>query len=980
MGNATCHVESSPGSPSLLQNGDLVFQAHHVGWIVAGFFTVVAVIASFWLVNKHLQWYTNKREQRYIVRLLFMVPIYAVISLASYLFWNHATPLLLIRDAYEATVLTAFFYLLLTYLSPDPEDQKAIFLKVGLSRAADAEAVAKGEEPKKWMFPLGFIKSKPADGLYFLQMMKWGVLQYCVIRPLTTISAVTLNYIGWYCEGSFSPQWGYVYITVIVSISVSIAMYCLIQVYMPISVYLAPHKPLLKLFSVKAVVFLTFWQATMLSVLSMFGVVKDTTYMSAEDINIGIAALAETFEMMLFAFLHLKAFSYKPYRPFHDPKSKAPPPVPTPRLRSLGHALDFRETFREIRVGWIYILDKMRGREPTPDMGARRIAHYESAFGRPRPSNLPTSKGFDGSDPNDAEKGLLAPSARQLESRDDTPWLGLPGYERREKSEALEVQIERELQRRGYGSHIPGRGHIGPAHEADGAPGHKPQRSWWRSVYSRVSQSGPEPEDEQGLTAQPSKRKKSKSRTRGSRGFDQDRRLLIEGDYDFDDQPPPSVLRRQDRQQRLFPQEEHLDTLAPLSVFTAHRSSQQVRQQKDRQQKDRSASNPTPSHPKNPDPPMSYSQPLPSPPMMGSPSQIPLGRADSLLGRVFPPSASNASSVDHAHGSDSGRSLPSVSTHGVTPSRATPRGRLILTVPQILGKTTTPDRLHQYVTPTPQQVEASRSVEVVHSNGTEPAPQVKASTSRGSHMRETAHHRIPDERPVLTLNTTPDGLITSPLSADLQFDDAGYAPSVTQPQTSQNQRRRSNPPPSLGLRRSAAQVYSPDSPSRRNRRQSVDVNPPQVPASSYSRPRSGHPEPQGQRQSNRRMSTPMDAAPHSQYTIPLYQEELLRSGYTVENMRSDITQPSLSATPNAVKYPTVMPSSNERPRIIEHPSRLPGMPQPPTPTQLSYPDVGPPFWSHAPLTSHEETRRMRPPGAANPRLKDPTTRTTRPRP
>ncbi|KAF7362162.1 hypothetical protein MVEN_00562300 [Mycena venus] len=281
MSNSTaCPVKTAQSPPSLFQNGNLVFQAHHVGWIVAGFFTIVATITSFWLVNKHLVWYTNKREQRYIVRLLFMVPLYATISLASYLWWNHSTPLLLIRDAYESTVLTAFFYLLLTYLSPKPEDQRAIFHKVGLSRAADAEAVAKGEKPRKWMFPLGFIKAKPADGLYFLQMMKWGVLQYCVIRPTTTLAAVVLNYIGWYCDGSFNPQFGYVYITVIVSISVSIAMYCLIQLYMPIAVYLAPQKPLLKLFAIKAVVFLTFWQSTLLSCLSLFGLIKDTKYMT----------------------------------------------------------------------------------------------------------------------------------------------------------------------------------------------------------------------------------------------------------------------------------------------------------------------------------------------------------------------------------------------------------------------------------------------------------------------------------------------------------------------------------------------------------------------------------------------------------------------------------------------------------------------------------------------------------------------------
>ena len=42
-------------------------------------------------------------------------------------------------------------------------------------------------------------------------------------------------------------------ITAIVSISVSIAMFCLIQLYLPVSSYLQPQKPLLKLVSVKAV-------------------------------------------------------------------------------------------------------------------------------------------------------------------------------------------------------------------------------------------------------------------------------------------------------------------------------------------------------------------------------------------------------------------------------------------------------------------------------------------------------------------------------------------------------------------------------------------------------------------------------------------------------------------------------------------------------------------------------------------------------
>jgi hypothetical protein len=67
----------------------------------------------------------------------------------------------LIRDAYEAIVLTAFFYLLLMYISHDFEEQKRVLLKAGLSVEADKIAREKGREIQKWVFPLGFVKWKP---------------------------------------------------------------------------------------------------------------------------------------------------------------------------------------------------------------------------------------------------------------------------------------------------------------------------------------------------------------------------------------------------------------------------------------------------------------------------------------------------------------------------------------------------------------------------------------------------------------------------------------------------------------------------------------------------------------------------------------------------------------------------------------------------------------------------------------------------
>lgn len=508
--NATCFTPKAPErGPSLFQHGKVVFQPHDVGWIITGFFTIVATVASFWLINKHLQWYTNKREQRYIIRLLLMVPIYSWISLASYLFWDNATPLLLIRDAYEAIILTAFFYLLLMYLSPDPEVQKAIFRKRGLSKEADAECRRRGQPRRKWVFPLGFVRWKPQDGLFFLQLMKWCVLQYCVIRPTTTLAAVILNHIGLYCESSWSPGWGHVYIASIISISVTIAMYCLLQLYLCVATELAPHRPVLKLISIKAVVFLTFWQSTFLSLLSVFGVVKDTPYMTAGDINIGWGAILETFEMSIFAFVHIKAFSYKPYRPL-TPNAKR-----TPRLRSFAHAMDFRETFRELYASLVYMYRRMRGVETDPL--ARRMAVLEDAFDK----SLPEKRRGRSKEENNLV--LQVDKTVEVVVDGEKQWLGVGdnygyGLSRRERSEGMGIQFETQLEKRGDG-------HFNPDPDASFRQSHTHEhkhRSWRRSRYEPVASSS-------------SPKRKSRSR-RDSRNPEESVRV-------YDDRPPPSILR-----------------------------------------------------------------------------------------------------------------------------------------------------------------------------------------------------------------------------------------------------------------------------------------------------------------------------------------------------------------------------------------------------------------------------------------------------
>ncbi|OBZ74228.1 hypothetical protein A0H81_05950 [Grifola frondosa] len=566
--NGKCHAQRAPlNSPPLIQHGTLVIQAHHVcvgcfsmrvGWIVSGCFTIVAMVASFWLINKHLQWYTNKYHQRCTSHK--NIPTYRPYDLirrhrahlvyGAYL-RGHQPSLIFVL------VLTAFFYLLLLYISPDPEEQKEIFRKAGLSREHDLEARKRGEEVKKWMFPLSFVQWKPQDGLYFLQLMKWGVLQYCVVRPTTTLAAVILDYVGLYCNDSWSLGWGHIYITIVVSISVSVAMYCLIQLYIPVSTNLKPHKPLLKLFAVKAVVFLTFWQATFLSMLTVFGVVKDTKYMTADNINVGISAILETFEMMLFALLHIRAFTYKPY---------CTPPGRTPRWKSLMHAMNFKETLRELWTGTMYMIRKYRGQET--DAQARREAVLESVFGRSRIAIYRQAKAGDTNLGEKNAEGVTVEVEKMVHVGAERQWLGIGddygyglGYHTRrlrERSDGLEEQIEKELTKRGYGKNARDRT-SGLAYDrvdtSEPFPpevhGHK-RRSWWQNMYSRISQSGPDLDvDQEVHRMSRASRRRSVSRRRFGDIDPRSKPSMYDvREHDYEDPPPPSAIRTYRESQR----------------------------------------------------------------------------------------------------------------------------------------------------------------------------------------------------------------------------------------------------------------------------------------------------------------------------------------------------------------------------------------------------------------------------------------------
>lgn len=159
-------------------------------------------------------------------------------------------------------------------------------------------------------------------------------------------------------------------------------MYAVLQFYVTMKVELAPYQPMLKFFAVKAVVFLTFWGECMLVVLASVGVIKGNRYWSAHEIQVGISAVLSCFVMMIFGFLHVKSFTYLPYRGDSlDPKERKF--NKTKMLPALGNVLDFRDVGRDLWTGTKQIGRLCAGKK-VEESFVQEADHLGNALGRSR--------------------------------------------------------------------------------------------------------------------------------------------------------------------------------------------------------------------------------------------------------------------------------------------------------------------------------------------------------------------------------------------------------------------------------------------------------------------------------------------------------------------------------------------------------------------------------------------------------------------
>ncbi|XP_046398125.1 transmembrane protein 184B isoform X3 [Ischnura elegans] len=267
---------------------------------IAGAFVVAALLLTCHQIYLHLRWHTNPAEQRWIVRILFIVPIYGFYSWVSLLFFNsesYYVYFFTVRDCYEAFVIYSFLSLCYEYLGGEGNIMSEIRGKPIRSSCMYGTCCLSGKT-----YTIGF-----------LRFFKQATLQFCIVKPIMAFVVIFLQSFGKYQDGDWSPDGGYLYVTLVYNVSVSLALYGLFLFYFATRELLSPFEPILKFCTVKSIIFLSFWQGVLLAALEKAEVIAPMPGVSAGTVSAGYQNFIICLEMFLAAVALRYAFPHHVY-------------------------------------------------------------------------------------------------------------------------------------------------------------------------------------------------------------------------------------------------------------------------------------------------------------------------------------------------------------------------------------------------------------------------------------------------------------------------------------------------------------------------------------------------------------------------------------------------------------------------------------------------------------------------------------------
>lgn len=291
---------SSNSASSAISDDDHYFLQSITAQLLASLFVWSAILITCHHIYMHLKFSTMPSEQRYIVRILFIVPMFGFDSWLSLLYYRQDIYVYFdsIKDWYEAFVIYNFMSLCYEYLGGEGNIMSEL----------------RGKPIKtNWYYGTCCLSNKSYT-IEFLRFCKQATLQFCAVKPLMSIMVLFLQATGRYKDGDWSLHNSYIYITFIYNISVSLALYGLYLFYQATKGLLSPYEPVWKFLTVKSIIFLSFWQGCVFAILQKLGYLKPLSpEMSLGAVAAGYQNFFISVEMFFAAIAFRYAFPYEIY-------------------------------------------------------------------------------------------------------------------------------------------------------------------------------------------------------------------------------------------------------------------------------------------------------------------------------------------------------------------------------------------------------------------------------------------------------------------------------------------------------------------------------------------------------------------------------------------------------------------------------------------------------------------------------------------
>ncbi|VVB12191.1 unnamed protein product [Arabis nemorensis] len=270
-----------------------------ITFYASAFSVLLTLYFTIQLVSQHLFHWKNPKEQKAILIIVLMAPIYAIVSFIGLYYVKGGEIFFLflesIKECYEALVIAKFLALMYS------------FLNISISKNIVPDGI-KGREIHH-SFPMTLFQPHVVHlDQRTLRLLKYWTWQFVVIRPLCSLLMIALQLIGFY------PSWLSWTFTIVLNCSVSLALYSLVVFYHVFAKELAPHNPLAKFLCIKGIVFFCFWQGIVLEMLVGMGVIKSHHFwLEVEQIQEAIQNVLVCLEMVIFAAVQKHAYHVGPY-------------------------------------------------------------------------------------------------------------------------------------------------------------------------------------------------------------------------------------------------------------------------------------------------------------------------------------------------------------------------------------------------------------------------------------------------------------------------------------------------------------------------------------------------------------------------------------------------------------------------------------------------------------------------------------------